>query len=161
MFNMGNERCATMTSLQTKPYAFQPGEGQQFQLSGAQVVVKATSEQTDGAFNLLEVSCQPGYATALHIHYAEDVAIYVLEGVLTIFWGDEKRTAAAGSYFFQPRGTPHGFRVEGETPAQLLYMTFPAGLDRFVAEQELLVLDCEPVTAAARYQIEILGPLPQ
>jgi len=150
-----------ITSLQTTPYAFQCGEGQNLQLMGAQGSVKATSEQTGGVFNLFVVSCLPGFATALHIHYAEDVAIYVLEGVLTIFWGDEKRTAAAGAYFFQPRGIPHGFRVEGEKPVQLLYMTFPAGFDRFVAEQELLGPDGEPVTAAARYQIEILGPLPQ
>ncbi len=148
-----------ITSLQTRPYALQRGEGQPVQIGGVQAFVKAASEQTDGAFNLFVVSCLPGYATALHIHYAEDVAIYVLEGVLTIFWGDEKRTAVAGAYFFQPRGIPHGFRVEGETPAQLLYMTFPAGLDRLVAEQELHVPDCERVTAAARYQIEILGPL--
>ena len=150
-----------ITSMQTAPYALQRGEGQPVQLWGVQAFVKATSEQSAGAFNLFVVSCLPGYATALHIHYAEDVVIYVLEGVLTISWGDEKRTAAAGSYFFQPRGIPHGFRVEGETPAQLLYMTFPAGLDRFVAEPELLVPECELVTAAARYQIEILGPLPQ
>jgi quercetin dioxygenase-like cupin family protein len=149
-----------MNSLLTRPYALQHDEGREIQLWGAQVFVKAASEQTDGAFNLFAVSCLPGYATALHIHYAEDVAIYVLAGTLTIFWGDEKRTVVAGSYFFQPRGIPHGFRVEGETPAQLLYMTFPAGMDRFVAEQELLVPDCEPMTVAARYQIEILGPLP-
>ena len=150
-----------IASLQTTPYALQSGEGRKIQLPGAQALVKATSEQSAGAFNLFVVSCVPGYATALHIHYAEDVAVYVLEGTLTIFWGDEQRTAIAGSYFFQPRGIPHGFRVEGDMPAQLLYMTFPAGFDRFVAEPELLVPECEPVTAAARYQIEILGPLPQ
>ena len=148
-------------SLQTRPYALRRGEGQPVHLGGAQAFVKATSEQSAGAFNLFVVSCLPGYTTALHIHYAEDVAIYVLEGALTIFWGDEKRTAMAGSYFFQPRGIPHGFRVEGETPAQLLYMTFPAGLDRFAAEQESCIPNCELVTAAARYQIEILGPLPE
>ena len=78
-------------SLQTKPYALQRGEGRKLQLLGAQALVKATAEQTSGAFNLFDVSCLPGYATALHIHYAEDVAVYVLEGALTFFWGDEKR----------------------------------------------------------------------
>lgn len=149
------------TSLQTKPYALQRGEGQKLQLSGAQAFVKAASEQTGGAFNLFDVSCLPGYATSLHIHYAEDVAVYVLEGALTLFWGDEKKAAVAGAYFYQPRGTPHGFRVEGVTPARILYMTFPAGLDRFVIEQELLAPNSESVTAAARYKIEILGPLPE
>jgi quercetin dioxygenase-like cupin family protein len=112
-------------------------------------------------FNLFEVSCPPAYATPLHIHYAEDVAVYVLEGALTFFWGGEKKEAVAGSYFFQPRGTPHGFRVEGATPARILYMAFPAGLDRFVIEQELPAPNSEPETDAARYKIEILGPLPE
>ena len=40
-------------------------------------------------------------------------------------------------------------------------MTFPAGFDRFVIGQELPAPDCESATAAARYKIEILGPLPE
>ncbi|CAG0935830.1 Quercetin 2,3-dioxygenase [Thermoflexales bacterium] len=150
-----------MAALQTKPYALQRGEGQSLQLEGTQVFVMASSEQTGGAFNLFEVSCLPGYATALQIHYAEDVAVYVLEGALTFFWGDEKKTAVAGSYLFQPRGTPHGFRVEGVTPARILYLTCPAGLDWFVIEQGLLTPKLESATAAARYKIEILGLLPE
>ena len=149
-----------MTSLQTKPYALQRGEGQTLQSLGAWVTVKATSEQTGGVFNLFEVSYPPDYATPMHIHYAEDVAVYVLEGALTFFWGSEKKEAVAGSYFFQPRGTPHGFRVGGGAPARILYMTIPAGFDRFVAEQEQTVRQSEPETDAARYKIEILGPLP-
>ena len=150
-----------MRSHQTKPYMLNGEEGQFLQSLGASVLVKATSEQTGGVFNLFEVSCPPDYATPLHIHYIEDVAVYVLEGALTFFWGNEKKEAVAGSYFFQPRGTPHGFCVEGAMPARILYMTFPAGLDRFVIEQELLAQNSESVTAAARYQIEILGPLPE
>ncbi len=150
-----------MTSLQTKPYALQRGEGQTLQSLGAWVTVKATSEQTGGVFNLFEVSYPPDYATPLHIHYAEDVAVYVLEGALTFFWGSERKEAVAGSYFYQPRCTPHGFRVEGAIPARILYMTFPAGLDRFIVGPELLASCSEAMTTAARYQIEILGPLPE
>ena len=150
-----------MRPLQTTPYMLHDEEGQSLESLGALVLAKATSEQTGGVFNLLEVSCPPGYATPLHIHYAEDVAIYVLEGTLTFFWGNEQKTADPGSYFYQPRGIPHGFRVEGSRPARLLYLTFPAGLDRFVIEQEQQAANAEPGTAAARYQIEILGPLPE
>ena len=112
-----------MPTLQTRPYALNSEEGQRLQLFGSLVTVKATSEQTGGVFNLFDVSCPPDYATPLHIHYAEDVAVYVLEGMLTCFWGGEKRGAVAGSYFYQPRGTPHGFRVEGDSPARILYLT--------------------------------------
>ncbi len=63
------------------------------------VVVKATSEQTGGVFNLFEVSCPPDYATPLHIHYTEDVAVYVLEGP-HFFWGSEKKEAVAWLLLF-------------------------------------------------------------
>ena len=150
-----------MTYLKTKPYALPCGEGQGLQSAETRIAIKATTEQTGGAFNLFEVTCSPGYATPLHIHYAEDVAVYVLEGALTFFWGSEKKAAAPGSYFYQPRGTPHGFRVEGDSPARILYLTIPAGLDRFVAEQEQLAPNSESMTAAAHHKIEILGPLPE
>src|SRR6516165_8811241 len=109
-----------MKNLQMKPYMLTDEEGQSFQSLGASISVKATSAQTCGFFNLFEVSCPSEYETPLHIHYTEDVAVYVLEGTLTFFWGDEKKEAVPGSYFFQPRGTPHGFRVEGDKPARIL-----------------------------------------
>jgi mannose-6-phosphate isomerase-like protein (cupin superfamily) len=148
-----------MFPLQIKPYMLNNEDGQSLQVLGMSIRIKANSEQTGGAFNLFDVLCPIGYATPLYIHYAEDVAIYVLEGTLTLFWGSEKKDAVAGSYFFQPRGTPHGYRVEGSSPTRILCMTFPAGLDRFFIEQGLS--SPEPATDAARYQIEILGPLPE
>jgi len=147
-----------MLNLQTKPYMLDREEGQFLQSLGTQVSIKASSEQTAGVFNLFEVSCPPNYITPLHIHYTEDVAIYVLEGRLSFFWGLEKKEAVTGSFFYQPRGTTFGFRVEGDVPVRLLYMTAPAGFDRFVFEGERLGQNEE---AAARYKIEILGPLPE
>ena len=150
-----------MQFLQTKPYMLNNEEGQFLQSWGALVSIKATSEQTGSMFNLFEVSCPPDFATQLHIHYTEDVAVYVLDGTLTFFWGNDKKKAIAGSFFYQPRGTPHGFRVEGGTPARILYMTIPAGFDRFVIEHKLPDPESEPERNAARYKIEILGPLPE
>lgn len=148
-----------MRSFQTKPYMLDNEEGQCLQSLGTLVSIKATTEQTGGVFNLFEVSCPPDYATPLHIHYTEDVAVYVLEGTLTFFLGREKKEAVAGSFFYQPRGTPHGFCVEGPAPARILYITIPAGFDRFVLEQKLPTPESEPEEDAARYKIEILGPL--
>ncbi len=146
--------------LRAKPYALNVDEGLYLESIGAQIYVKATSDQTGGVFNLFDVCCPPGFATPLHIHYAEDVALFVLEGSLTVFWGTDKQEAATGSFFFQPRGTPHGFRAEGSIPARILYLTIPARFDRFVMEQEQQMLDAQAENMAARYQIEILGPLP-
>ena len=144
------------------PYALAHDEGKRIYPFGELLtVVKASSEQTGGAFNLFDAVCLPGFETPLHIHYAEDVAVFVLEGALTSFWGTDKREARAGSCLFQPRGTPHGFRVAGDSPARILYLTIPAGLDRLVIEEEQLTPNSESMTTAARYKIEILGPLPE
>jgi len=151
-----------MKFLQTKPYMLDNQEGQCLQSLGTMISMKATSEQTAGVFNLFEVSCPPDYTTPLHIHYTEDVAVYILEGTLTFFLGREKKEVASGSFLYQPRGTPHGFRVKSGTPARILYMTIPAGFDQFVIEQELVDPKSEhEEEEAARYKIEILGPLPK
>lgn len=149
-----------MRPLHTKPYMLDNEEGLFLESLGTQVTIKATSEQTGGLFNLFEVFCPPAYTTPLHIHYTEDVAVYVLQGTLAFYLGKEKKEAVVGSFSYQPSGTPHGFRVEGPTPARFLYMTIPAGFDRFVLEQRLTTPESEPEVDAARYKIEILGPLP-
>ena len=148
-----------MQSLQINPYTLECDEGQRLEAWGVKVIVKAGTVETGGTFNLLEVSGPNGFATPLHIHYAEDVAVYVLEGSLTVYWGDQMQEATVGSYFFQPRGTPHGFRVTRD--AHVLYLTVPAGFDTFVSAASKYSGDCELMTAAARHKIEILGPLPE
>lgn len=150
-----------MRPFQTKPYTLENEEGPRFETLGASVLTKATSEQTDGALNLFVVACPPNYATPLHIHYAEDVAVYILEGALTFYWGKEKKEAMVGSFFYQPRGIPHGFCVGGSAPARFLYMTIPAGFERFILEHQPWAQKSDPEEDAARYNIEILGPLPE
>jgi len=148
-----------MKELQTRAYTFQDDRTRLYSL-GTFVSVLANAEQTNGAFNLFDAICPVGFSTPLHIHYADDVAVFVLEGELTFFWGDERKKAQVGSYFFHPRGTPHGFRVQGKAPVHILYMTIPAGFDGFVLEQATTVY-FDWMRDAARYKIEILGSLPE
>jgi uncharacterized RmlC-like cupin family protein len=102
MFNGG----MTKPSFETKPYSLAPEDGKKIHSAGTLVVIKATSEQASRAFNLFDVTCPPGYATSLQIHYAEDVAVYILEGALTIFWGSDKKEAVVGSFFFSAARHP-------------------------------------------------------
>jgi len=147
-------------SLQSKPYILHD-DRERIRSLDATVSVLANTQQSEGAFNVFDVICPPGYETQLHIHYAEDVAIYVLEGDLNIFWGDEKRQAKTGSFIFQPRGTPHGFRVTGLIDAHILYMTFPAGFDKFVIGCSKPSGASESRLSEAYFKIEVLGPLPE
>jgi quercetin dioxygenase-like cupin family protein len=146
------------TSLQTIPYMCTAENGG-FQSLGVQVFLKADSEQTGGAFNLFELLLPIGYETPLHIHYAEDVAIHVLDGELDIFWGEARMQAGEGAFFYQPRGTPHGFRARGIKPVRITYLTIPAGFDGFVVEHSRPVSVSEEIISQAKFKIEVLGSL--
>jgi quercetin dioxygenase-like cupin family protein len=149
-----------MKELQIRPYALQDDKTRLYSL-GTYVSVLASSQQTGGAFNLFDVVCPSSFETPLHIHYAEDVAIYILGGGLEIFWGDEKKRAEVGSFFFQPRGIPHGFRVTGLTDAHILYITFPAGFDKFVIGRSKPIGVSEMRISEAHFKIEVMGLLPE
>jgi len=147
-------------SLQTSPYVLHD-ERTRLHSLGALVSILANTEQTGDTFNLFDVILPTGFSTPLYINYADDVALFVLKGTLEFFWGDEKMKAQAGSYFYQPSGIPHGFRMTGSTPARILYMTIPAGFDEFVIQRSRPTSDFESKTSAASYKIEILGLLPE
>ncbi|MCK6627613.1 MAG: cupin domain-containing protein [Anaerolineae bacterium] len=148
-------------------YSLAQEEGQAVWFLGVPVFIKATGEQTGGAFGLTEQILPVGDESPYHIHQAEDEIFFVLEGELTFISGNRKITGTAGSYTFLPRAIPHGFKVTGDKPARFFILNTPAGYEQFVLEMsEPTPPDGPPdldklVAVAARYNIEILGPLPE
>jgi quercetin dioxygenase-like cupin family protein len=145
-------------------------QGQAYWFLNALTIVKLSGKQTGGALALLEDRLPAGRASPFHVHRNEDETFYLLEGSMTFYNGSSKFTAGPGTTVFLPRNVPHGFRAD--TPGRLLILTTPAGFDAFVAEAgepaASLVIPPpkEPdfaklTTLAAKYAIEILGPLPQ
>jgi hypothetical protein len=47
----------------------QPGEGRLIDLDGFSMSVKATAEETDGTFTVLEAAEPPRFGPPLHIHH--------------------------------------------------------------------------------------------
>ena len=110
----------------------------------------------------------PGFASPYHVHHLEDEAFYVLEGEMAFICDGNWIKGGPGAYVFGPREVPHGFRVIGRTPARMLLMCAPAGFEHFVLEMgEDLTSPAAPpdmtklVALAAKYKIDILGPLPE
>ena len=110
-----------------------PGVGERIWFTSNLMTVKATAETTGGAYGLVEALVPPGSGPPLHLHHREDESFWILDGVLTVVCGDETVTAGPGSYVFLPREVPHTFAVEGDTPARLLSMSTPGGLERYFA----------------------------
>lgn len=138
-----------------------------FWFLGSPTLIRASGETTNGSFGLVEhLTVAPGFASPYHMHHLEDEAFYVLEGNLAFVSNGKWFDASAGAYVFLPREIPHGFKVEGPAPAKVLILAVPAGFESFVLELSDPAPGSAPdmqklMRAAAKYRIDILGPLPE
>jgi mannose-6-phosphate isomerase-like protein (cupin superfamily) len=140
-----------------------PGEGQTIQVPGHPFTYKARKEDTGGAYTLVEATLT-GEGPPQHIHHAEEEAFYILEGEVNVQVGEQTVHGTVGSFILIPRGTVHTFWNAGSTPAKLLVIVSPPGIEQFLAE---VIGDEEIDTAtfieramalAHKYHMEIVGP---
>jgi len=152
-------------------YSLGKNEGTAVWFNNQLAIVKASGKQTGNRFSLVELLAPVGPGAPYHIHRLEDETFYILEGQMEFITGERRIKAGPGSCTFLPRGIPHGFRVLGPTPVHALVLTAPAGFDSFVVEagepaRTLTLPEPKPpdmakmMALAAKYQIEIIGPLP-
>jgi quercetin dioxygenase-like cupin family protein len=130
--------------------------------AGNPVTLLLVGRETGGQLALIRSVERRGCEPPTHRHRDEDELVYVLEGELTYYVDGTRCRIRAGSSIFLPRGEEHGYRVESGV-ARLLTVVTPAGLEGYYAE--LGGGDAEAdierlVTVAARYGVEITGPLP-
>ena len=110
-----------------------PDAGDMFWFLGTLVTIRTVGQRADDGLSLREQMIPVGGGVPPHIH-RDDEQFYILEGEIAGFCGDQPFCGGAGTSILLPRGVPHGFRVEGDTPARILVATAPAGFERFVAE---------------------------
>jgi quercetin dioxygenase-like cupin family protein len=161
---------STTGSPAVVPIALQPDEGEALWFLDFLVMVKASTETTDGRVAVIEHLAPRGAGSPLHVHRREEEWFYVIEGEVT-YWIDGQVTVApAGSFVYGPRDVPHTFQVTSDQ-ARFLLVTEPAGFEAFVrtAGEPARSLTLPPppsqppdpaklAAIAAEYGIEILGP---
>lgn len=108
-----------------EPRRVAPGEGEAVWFTNNRMTLKATAETTGGAYGLVEALAPAGSGPPLHVHHREDETFWVLEGTLTVRCGERTFGAGPGSYVFLPRGIPHTFVVEGDSPARIVSISTP------------------------------------
>lgn len=155
-----------------QPYLLAKDEGSAYWFFGSLLVIKDTAVPSSGSLTWIEQLVPPGDGSPYHIHHGEDEIFYVLEGEMSFVSGDNVWKGGPGTFVFLPRGIPHGFKTEGDKPSRSLLITTCGSFEEFVREMgvpaaELVIpMQCPPnidnvVAIAAKYQIEILGPLPE
>jgi mannose-6-phosphate isomerase-like protein (cupin superfamily) len=142
-----------------------PGEGRQIDLGNFSMTVKATDEGMAGAFTLLEADEPPNFGPPMHIHHGIAEAFYVLAGEYVIFMEDEEFRCPAGSFIYIPPEMPHGFRV-GDVQSRKLNLYLPASMVGYFDDlgDAIRTGDADPDKLdeiAARYSLEVIGPVPE
>jgi mannose-6-phosphate isomerase-like protein (cupin superfamily) len=149
----------------SEAYVLAPGEGRSIDLGAFAMTVKASWDETDGVFSLLEAEEPPGFGPPLHIHRDAAEAFYVLEGEYIMFLDDGEVRCAAGSFIFIPAGTRHGFRV-GAAPSRKLNFYFPAAMIGYFDDLSAAISRGEVNESllddiARRHAMEIVRPVPE
>lgn len=146
-------------------FVLAPGEGRSIDLGAFEMTVKASSEETDGLFSLLEAEEPPDFGPPLHVHHDAAEAFYVLEGEYVMFVDNREVSCPAGSFVFIPAGVRHGFRV-GAAPSRKLNFYFPAVMigyfdDLSDAMRRADVDESLLADIARRHSVEFVGPVPE
>jgi quercetin dioxygenase-like cupin family protein len=120
----------------SEPVLTGPGSGRTTTSdNGSSAELKLAGEQSGGDWAVVEWRVRSGDEPPIHTHTREDETLYVLEGTITAYVGDERIDVEAGSYAALPKDVPHGLSVRGDE-ARLLVTLEPAGAEYFFVPRD-------------------------
>ena len=103
--------------------------------AGSSAELKLEGVQSNEDYAVVEWRVRAGDEPPLHTHTREDETVYVLDGAITAYVGDQRIDVEAGSYAALPKGIAHGLSVRGEE-ARLLITLAPAGAEYFFVPRD-------------------------
>ncbi len=153
-------------ATQAKSIVLGPGEGKTVSAMSNEITYKAVSEETGGAYALIEYKVGPEFAgNPRSIQRNRETALYVLEGELTVQVGDQIVKAPAGAFIQVPRGTVFAFSKEGPKPARFLALYSPGGFEKYFEELPAVIekhgYPPPPDVMSelvGKYGLEVVGP---
>lgn len=125
------------------------GVGEAAWVVGDHYTMKATGDDTGGAFALIEVLVPPQSGPPPHVHSREDEAFYILDGEFEVYIDNQRQTAGPGTWVTLAKGSLHHFKNIGQQIAKMLIVATPAGLDKFFLEAGRPAKDTLPESGAA------------
>jgi quercetin dioxygenase-like cupin family protein len=103
-------------------------------LFGVRFDYKVESADSGGSLAVLEVEIPAKTLVKPHNHTREDEFSLILAGTVGVRVGDRVLQADAGASLVKPRGTPHAMWNADSTPARVVEILSPGGLERYFQE---------------------------
>jgi quercetin dioxygenase-like cupin family protein len=139
--------------------AVTPGDGKTVRLFGVRFDYKIEHGDSGGSLAVLEIEIPAKTLVKPHTHTREDEFTLVLEGTVGARVGDRVLEADQGSYLVKPRDTPHAMWNASESPARVVEMLSPGGLETYFEELAPVLTRHDPpedyYALAERYGITI------
>jgi quercetin dioxygenase-like cupin family protein len=107
------------------------GEGKSRWVVGDLYTFLAEGKDTGETYALIHADVPPGNGPPPHRHHREDEAFYLLEGEMTVHVDGRTIAASPGAWITLPKGTLHSFKNTGTTPARMLILVNPSGLELY------------------------------
>ena len=112
----------------------------------------ATDDDTGGAFELVLSNMRRGTEPPPHVHTREDEFMYVLDGNLDVYVGNEVFQVGPGECAFLPLGRPHAFIIRSPEIRMLALITpggFLKSFESMAAPAEKMEIPSDSVTYAS------------
>jgi len=133
--NITNKELSMKKTSTHNPIMLAPNGGPTLSFMGMNLAYKATGDETDGTWALLEHSLPPEFAgPPLHWHKITYQGFYVLEGRVTFQIGTQIFTSDAGAFVSVPARTLHTFHNQQNQPARVLETIIPSGFENSFKE---------------------------
>lgn len=129
----------------------------------SKITVRVPSEDTGGAYSIVEEIDEPAAGGPPHANTRETLAITVVEGDLEVVLPGRSVKLSPGESISVPRGVRHSTRNVGSAPSRTLFTFVPGGFEQFFVEVAALgeggARDLDRVAEiAAAYGMEIAPP---
>ena len=114
-------------------FLVQPDGGRVVMEGPLGVITKIPGTATNRVISIVEHPVAGRIMVPPHVHQEHDEWSYILEGRIGARVGDDEFIAPAGSYILKPRQIPHVFWNPDDSPARILEIITPSGLEEMFA----------------------------
>ena len=128
-----------------QPKVVRPDEAHHIKLYDVVFDYGIGANESGGAVSMLEVSIPPKTLIKPHAHTREDEFSLILSGPIGVRQGERTiEDVPTGSWLVKPRGIPHAMWNVSDSPARVLEVVIPGGLERYFEQIAPVLMEHGP-----------------